>query len=322
MKKLLKLMCTAALGVAGLVAVNAHGQSYPTSIKLTVGSPPGGANDVMARIVAEHLGKQLGTTFVVDTAPGAGGLIAQNKVVAAPADGSVMLLGSVNDVLTDVISKNNKIESALSPIGTIASVPFVLVGRPTLPATMDELARMTRQGTRLTIGGAGAGTYAHVAAELIRRDLNANLVYVPYKGSSNALTDLIGGHLDLAMMGLPTAMPHLKSGTMRIYGVFSTRRNPLAPDLPTLVESDALKSMKPFSEPWVGLLVPAKVPHELQAKLAAALNKVAASEEMQLQIRKAGGAPVLMTPQEMQRTIKSDIAVFSAIVKAADIRAE
>lgn len=323
-KALKRMLQVAAVLCATLGAWQAQAQALPQTTRIYVGSPPGGTNDVLARLVADRLGKQLNTTIVIENLSGAGGVIAQNKVASSPADGSTILLASTNDVLADAVAGTQKVQQGLTAVGGIAAVPFVLVGRPTLQAAnLDELARLARQpGSKLTIGGAGAGTYAHLAAELVQREIDVRMVYAPYKGAAPALTDLMGGHIDLAMVGLTSVLPHLKAGSVRVYGLFSTKRSALAPEVPTLLESTALKSMKPFADAWIGLLMPVKTAPDIQRAFAAALTKVVATDEVRQQIRQVGADPAPMALEEMQRIIASDTVAFTALVKAANIKPE
>ena len=315
------------VGLAALLVISATlcaAQTLPQTVRIYVGSSPGGTLDVLARLVGDRLGKQLNTTFVVENVPGAGGAIAQGKVAGSPPDGSTILMSSNNDVLVDAMAGTQKVQQTLSAVGGIAAVPFVLVGRPNLQAaTTDDLVRLGREpGANLTVGGAGAGTYAHLAVKVVRRAAGVQMTYAPYKGGSQALADLLGGHIDLAMVGLTTVMQQLKAGSLRAYGLFSAKRSPLAAEVPTLLESTSLKSMKPFSDAWIGLMVPAKTSPEIQRIFSTALSKVVAAEDVQQSIRQAGAVPAPVSAEEMQRVVRSDTAAFTAIVKAANIKPE
>lgn len=314
-------------GAACLCALNAAAgaaQTLAPTIKILVGYLPGAATDIMARIVAERLGAVLGTSVVVENIPGASGGIALNRAISGPSNGSVILLANVNDALADVHAGTHKVDQQLSMLGGIATLPFVLVGRPSLRASgLDELLREGREsGRQFTVGASGTGTFTHLAAELLRRDLGLSMTYVPYKGASNIMTDLLGGHLDLAMVGLPSVIPHLRAETLRVYGIFSDQRSPLAPEVPALTEAAAARSMKPFAGSWVGLAVSAATATELQQRLSAALARVVASEEVQQQIRQAGAVPLTAGPADLQRIIHNDRAAFAALVREANIKAE
>jgi tripartite-type tricarboxylate transporter receptor subunit TctC len=318
----------AALGLSIVCAASAvAADAYPNKpITLIVGYPPGGSTDSVARTVAPKLSEKLGQPVVVENLGGAGGALGAQKVVSAAADGYTLLLGANNEVvIAKLINKAVRYEPQkdLLPIGLIGSQPMVLVGRANLaPKTTDELIAFAKQPeSKLSFASAGVGTALHLAGEMVNQQAGTKILHVPYKGAGPMVADILGGNIELAVFVLSSAMPHIKSGTVRAYGITETKRNAIAPDVPTLSESKALTGVDISS--WFGLFAPAKTPEPVVKRLNAALADVLAMPDVKSKLTESGVTLMAETADRATAAAKtfiaSDTARIEKVVRAAKI---
>lgn len=324
--KLAKLI-HAALAAAVLIGgASAHAQSdYPTRpVRVVVPFPPGGATDIVARLVAERLQAALGKPFVVDNKAGASGNIGIGEVVRAAPDGYTLVLGSpqtltINPQLFANLPFNP--QKDLAPIVVLASVPNVLLVNNQVPAkSPEELIALAKQKVgKLSYGSSSIGGTPHLSAELFKSMTGTSILHIPYRGSAPALQDLIGGQIDMIFDNLPAALPHIRAGTVRALAVTTLKRTPSAPELPTLHE----RGITGFeSEGWFALLAPAGTPRPILDRLNQEVNKALATPELRERLEKAGADPVGGSIESFQQRIGQETQRWARVIKFASIKAE
>ena len=262
------LLCTMA------VVRTAQAADYPTRpVTLVVAFPPGGASDVLSRILARKLEQILGQPFVIDNRPGAGGNVAADAVAHAAPDGYTLLNGN-NSILATNAALYKKInfdpEADFAPIGLIGSQANILVVNPALPVnSMAELIALAKaKPGQLNFASSGHGLAAHLAGELFKAEAKIDLVHVPYKGAAPALQDVIAGHVQMMFATASSVVPHIRDGKVRALGVATLKRTAVLPEIPTIDEL----GIKGFdATTWHGLVVPARTPKEIVATLHRAL---------------------------------------------------
>ena len=318
------LLGAAALALA-MVAPLVSGQTYPAKpVRLVVGFASGGNVDIPARIVATKLGELWGTSVVVDNRPGAGGNIAAEFVAKAPADGYTLLVCNaashgINPAFyTKIAFDAVKDFAAISLIGSTSNLLLVHPSVPT--ATLGEFITYAKANPgKISMASAGVGTSQHLALELFKSMTGTQLVHVPYKGGHPALTDVLGGQVQGMFAAVPTAQASIKAGKVRALGVTSLKRSPKLPDVPTIAES----GVPGFSvTSWYGLCAPATVPKPILAKLHDDLVKVLAMPDTQQRLSEQGIEVTPSNPDEFTEFIKSEVAKWAKVVKAAGISAD
>jgi tripartite-type tricarboxylate transporter receptor subunit TctC len=314
-----------AMGVmAALCAVAApvHAQDYPNhSVTVVVPFPAGGPSDVVARIVAEQMGKVLGQTLVVENVGGAGGTLGSGRVAAAPPDGYTLLAGSMGShVAAPVLTPNIKYDSARDfvPIGPTAHSPAVIVARKDFPATdLKEFVTLLKSGgATLKQAHGGIGSSSHMACLLFTSEIGAKPTLVAYRGTGPAMNDLIGGHVDFFCEQSVSVAEQAKSGAIKAYGVSAAARLASLPDVPTAKEFGVNYLMSI----WAGIFAPKDTPAPIVAKLADALDKTLDDESVKQRINNLGGS----IPEKRERSpaafdayVKAEIARWAPALKAA-----
>lgn len=318
----------AALGLAAaMMAGGAFAQSaaFPNRpIKFIVPFSAGGAADVLSRVVGQHVSESLGQPVVTENRPGAGGAIAAEFVARSPADGYTLFVGS-----TGPLAINKSLYSKLSydPAKDFAAVSLavlvqnVLVLNPKVPAAKvsDLLAMARAKPGAMTYASSGNGTSLHLAGELFKTMAKVQLVHVPYKGGAPAITDLIGGQVDMMFAVLPDAMPHIRAGKLKAIAVAGSSRSRSLPDLPTVSEA----GVPGFeASAWYGFVAPAQTPPEIVHKLNAAINAALARADVQERLAGLGFEVVGSTPEQFKAKIDSEIAKWAPVVQASGARAD
>jgi tripartite-type tricarboxylate transporter receptor subunit TctC len=300
----------------------AWSQSYPAkSVRVIVPYTAGGGADFVTRIVAKTLSDNLGQQFFVDNRGGANGNIGADAAAKAAPNGYT-LLSAANTTLTINPSLYRQMPidmlKDLLPVGTIAAQPNVLVVHPSLPAksVKDVVAIARARAGQLDYASAGTGSSSHIAAELFRVVAKINITHVPYKGNGPAMSDLIGGQVQLMFNNLAPAMPQVKAGKLRALAVTSERRSSAAPELPTMIESGFPGVVFNL---WVGVLSPAGTPSEIVSKLNAEIAKAAQSSEVRGRLLTEGSEPYTMSPAQMADLMRRETAQWAQIVKTAKI---
>ena len=313
--------CIAALLTVATACASA--QNYPTRpIRLVVPFAPGGNIDITARAIAPGLAELLGQQIVVDNRGGAGGLIGTELVVKSTPDGYTLVLGS-SGVLTVAPSLYSKMPydplKDFSSIALLSYVPIVLVVNPNLPAKTlkDFIALGKSRAGKMVMASAGAGTTNQLAGELFQSETGVKFVHVPYKGSGPALIDLIGGQVDMLFDQLSASINYIKSGRLRALALASDKRNPTAPDVPTMAES-GVKNCEAGT--FTALMGPAGMSRDIVAKLNAATNRTLTMAATRERFASVGADVLGGTVADNTAQVKVELAKWMKVAKAANIR--
>ena len=314
---------TILLTTAGALAAGA--QDYPSRpITLIVPYAAGGGNDVMARAAADKMSRTLGQQVVIENRGGAGGSIATRQIARSAPDGYTLGLGgtgtlAINPTLYPNVGYDPRKDFA--PVGLIATSPLVVVVNPALPVrSVPELIDLARKEPgKLNFASAGTGSGIHLAAEYFATLAGIKLTHVPYKGSSPALTDLVGGHVSIYFSSLPPAVGLVKEGKVRALAVTSAKRSAIFPDLPTVAEV-ALPGYEAVLH--YGIVAPAGTPRGIINKLGVALRAAVMSDDLRARLADDGAEPLASTPEEYAADIDREETKWSAVVKASGAKAE
>jgi tripartite-type tricarboxylate transporter receptor subunit TctC len=312
----------AALAVAA--AAFAADTPYPTKpMRILVGYPPGGAVDVVARALGQHLSADLGQPVIVENKPGASTNIAVKTLIESPADGYTLMLAA------NALAANMALftpppfdaEKDVAPVGLVGRVPVVIAAGASspYPTLASLIAAAKAKPDTINYASPGNGSTPHLAVELFSRAAGIELAHIPYKGGAPAITDVLGGQLPLVAVNALEAAPHAQAGKMRVLAVMSARRTPILPDTPTIAESGY-----PGFEAsvWYGLVAPARTPPEVIAKLTASVQKAVASGEMQARMSSAGGEAAYGSPQQFASLIHAERLRYEKVVREANIKAD
>jgi tripartite-type tricarboxylate transporter receptor subunit TctC len=297
---------------------------YPHKpLRWVVGFPAGGVSDLLTRTVAQRLSESLGQQIVVDNRPGASGIVACELAAKAPADGYTWMLGeaSTHSVNTSLFKKlPYDPVTDFAPVTLLAESPLVLLAGPALAVrSVPELIALAKSRPgQLNYASGGTGTGTHLVPELFQTTTGIQLTHVPYKGTPLALTDLLGGRVELMFPTLPPVMGQLKSGRLKALGVTSAKRLPAFPQVPAIAES-----VPGFvASTWYGVLVPARTPRTIIDKLHDALVRTVSALEMRERLSGLGFEPETSTPLEFARYIRADSAKWARVVEHAGIKPE
>jgi tripartite-type tricarboxylate transporter receptor subunit TctC len=311
----------AALGT--LTAGAALAQAWPArAIKMIVPYPPGGANDITARIYAQHLSTALGQSVVIENRAGAGGEIGAEVAAKSVGDGYTLLFAAIGSLTIHAVAAQNKpydLKNDLLPVSMGAGVPLALAVRSSLPVNnvkeLLEYARAQKDG--LTYGSAGNGSTQHMTGEYFKQAANVKLAHVPYKGSAPAMTDLLGGQIDVVFETLPALSAHMTNPKIKILAVTSGTRNPGLPDLPTLRES----GIADFDvTTYYGLFAPKGTPKPIVDQLSTAMQALAQKPEVQAAMKKAGADAIATSPERMDAMVKGEIDKWGLVQKTAQVK--
>ena len=308
-----------------LLAASASAQDYPARpITLIVPYAAGGGNDVMARIVAERMSRTLGQQIVIENKGGAGGSIATRQIAKAAPDGYTLGLGgtgtlAINPTLYPNVGYDPRRDFA--PVGLIASSALVVLVNPAIQAKSvgDLIALGKREPGKLNYASAGAGSGIHLGSELFAAMAGVRLTHIPYKGSSPALTDLVGGHVAIYFSSLPPAIALVREGKVRALAVTGPKRSESFPDLPTVAEA-ALPGYEAVLH--YGIVAPAGTPRAIIDKLNAALNAALAESEVRTRIVADGAEPLPGTPEDYAADIDREETKWSKIVRLSGAKVE
>jgi tripartite-type tricarboxylate transporter receptor subunit TctC len=320
-----KFLVAAILGTAAIATapIAAEEVAPGKQLRVIVGYAPGGGADMGARFVAKEWGDRLKRTVVVENKPGAGGNLAARSIQEQPADGSTLLLTSNNHTINPLIYKTKTYDAAkdFAPVILVARGPAVIVVKSDFPArTLKELIEYSKKNpNKLNYGSGGVGTPNHVAGESLKSTTGIDMGHVPYKGSSPAITDLVGGRIDVVLTSPPAAAAFMSSGQLRAIAVTSTVRWPGMPDVPTVAES----GYPDYSfYAWLGLFAPkgtpAAVVDQINSDVSAALNTPEAREKFMAQGYEVGG----QSAADFAKFIDDDIVLATRTVREAKIQAE
>ena len=315
---------SALIALAALPNI-AAAQAFPNKqIRIVVPFPPGGATDILARAVAQDLQKGFGQSALVENRPGAGGNLGADLVAKSPGDGYTLLMGTVGTHGINVALYSKMPYDAVkdfAPITLVARVPNVLVVHPSLPvkSVRDLIDLAKREPGKLNYASSGNGTSIHLSAELFKSMAGVSMLHIPYKGSSPALADLVGGQVGLMFDNLPSALPFIRAGKLRAVAVTSSKRAPVLPELPTIAEA-GLPGYEASS--WFGILAPASTPRDVVGKLHDAIVKGLATPETSERLASQGAEQVGNTPEQFAVFIREEIDKWGKVVKAAGAKVD
>lgn len=323
-QKILAALTLGLLALAGSTPVWAQGANYPSrSVKIIVPFAPGGSADVYARFIAQRLQDALGQSFVVDNKPGAGSVIGTDVAAKSAPDGYTLLMMSNAHTVNETLLNNKPFQLLrdFTPIAPVNSSDLVLVAHPSLAANNPkELLQLAKaKPGKLNYASSGPGTPYHMAGELFKSMAGIYLVHIPYRGSSGARSDVIGGQVDLMFDAVTTMVEQIKAGKVKAIATTGRTRSDVLPNVPTLSEAGV-----PGYEAtiWLGLMAPKGTPAAVVNKLNEAVSKIASQPDVKQLWLKQGAVPLLMTPAAFDGYLRQDIAKWARVIKSAGIRAD
>jgi tripartite-type tricarboxylate transporter receptor subunit TctC len=315
----------AAAAAALFVAGNAAAQQYPSKpIRLMVPFPPGGSTDIVARIVAQKLGTQLGQPLVIENRGGAGGTLGTAVVAKAPADGYTLVVGTTS---THVVAPSvyQKLEydpvKDFAPVSLMAVTPYLLVVNPSVSAkSVKELVELMKsQPGKLNYASAGVGSTTHLAMEMLKGASNTYALHIPYNGNGPAGTAVIAGQVEILFGSLPAVLPHAKAGKVRALAVGTPKRSPSLPDVPTVAES----GYPGFDASlWLAIMAPAGTPAPVLERLNKEVIAAVSAKDTAELLDKNGAEPITSTPAELAAIIKDGVVKYAKVVKDAGVKPE
>lgn len=315
----------AVLAWACLQATSAIASDFPSEpVRLVVGYPAGGSTDIAARIIADKAAAETGKRFFVDNRAGASGIVGAGAVANAPADAHMLLFAASPEVAL-VRALNRKIDydpkTSFQPITLIGQVPFMLVVHPDVPArNLQEFLAYARQNPgKVNFASFGLGTSNHLFSEYFKARTATDIVHIPYKGSAPAITDLLGGRVQMAFDTVPVLLPYIASGQLRALGVAMNERSPLAPEVPTLAEAGLPDFV---GGTWFGIFGPRGMSRDRVAYLNRVFTNVLKNPDTQKTFRERGIVPSPTTPEEFSEFQDREIERWSGVVRAAKISVE
>jgi tripartite-type tricarboxylate transporter receptor subunit TctC len=323
MPKIRSLLIGAAGLVLALIAPAVAAEDYPNRpVRLIIPFPPGGSNDVVARMVATQLGERLGKQIVVDNRAGAGGTIGTEVASRAAPDGYTLLVVSIAHAVSPALYKvNYDPVKSFTPVSILASGPNVLALNPEFPPTsVKELIALAKQKPgEIHYASAGIGSFQHLSGELFKLMAGINVVHVPFKGGGPSMVDVIAGHTKYLLASLVQATGHIKSGKLRAIGTSGSKRNPALPEVPTIAEAGV-----PGYEAtnWWGIVAPAGTPPPIVGRLHKELAIVLNADEIKNRFASQGASVVQMSSAEFAKFIESELSKWAKVVKDANIKAQ
>jgi tripartite-type tricarboxylate transporter receptor subunit TctC len=311
------------IGVCALVAAGfVHAQAYPVKpVRLVAGFPPGGGVDATARTYAQKLSEYWGQNVIVENRSGANGMIGGESVARAPGDGYTLFLSTPSEVaLNPLLYSKHSYEPLrdLAPVSRVVDFPNVMVVHPSVPVRglkdLIALAKKTPGG--LNYGTSGIGSTQHLAGEWLKRNAGVNWTHIAYKGAAPAVTDIVGGQIPVAIVGLGAMMGHISAKRLRAIAVTSRNRTAALPELPTLYDA----GISFDATQWYGILATAGTPPDVIGTIQAAIRRAANDPGLKARLLGLGGDPVSSTPEEYVALIKSETAKFAKIIRDANIK--
>jgi tripartite-type tricarboxylate transporter receptor subunit TctC len=310
-----------AAGVLLALTTAATAQDYPTKpIRLIVPFPPGGFNDIVARMISTQLGDRLGKQVIVDNRTGAGGVVGTELGAHAPPDGYTLLIASLALTINPWFHKTSYDSvKSFAPVALLATAPNVLSIQPDLPykSVKDLIAAARESPGKLQYASAGVGSFMHLGPELFKMMAKVNILHVPFRGAGPALIDVMGGNTHMSFASVPSSITHFRSGKLRALGVGSLKRNALIPDVPTIDEA-GLPGYQ-FSN-WIGIVAPAGTSPAIVARLHKELSAIQETPELKKQFAHEGADAVRMSSAEYGKFIASETERWGRVVKEAGLK--
>lgn len=319
-----KLVAAVAGATFLVIAVPAAAQNYPSKpIRFIAPFPPGGASDILCRIIGQKLTEAWGQQVVVDSRPGASGSIGTEIAAHATADGYTLLLGNLTPVAINPHMYRKISYDTLrdfAPVTLVAAAPQLVVVNPGVPAKSikDIIALAKSRPGQLNFGSGGLGTLAHLGGEMFDIMTGVRMVHIAYKGTVLSVNDLIAGQVQVVFSDMPPALPHVKSGRLRALAVTGAKQTPLAPGVPTVAETVPGFLL----ENWWSVLVPKGTPAALVNRLNAEIRRAVEQADVKERYAAVGVEPVSSTPQQLADKIRSESAKYAKLIKDAGVKAE
>jgi len=315
------MQLVAGIALVPIVSRVAAAQAYPSRpVRVLVGAAPGGAFDILARLIGQWLSARLGQPFIIENRPGAGSNIAAEAVVNAPADGyTLLLVSSVNAVNATLYDKLNfNFIRDIAPVASIVRQPQIMLVHPSFPAkTVPEFIAYAKANPgKITMASAGNGTGPHLGGELFKMMAGVDMVHVPYRGGAPALTDLIGGQVQVMFIGPIEVLEHIKAGRLRALAVTAARRLDVLPDLPTV--NDFVPGYETSS--WFGIGAPRNTPTDIVERLNKEVNAGLADPKLKDRIFDLGGSPLVLSHAEFGKFIADETEKWAKVVKFSGAR--
>ena len=315
--------CVIAAALSAVCMASAFAQEYPTKpVRIVVGSPAGGGGDTMARLMAQGMTPALGQQVIIDNRPGAGGNLGAEIAARAPPDGYTLLFVFTGHVTSPSLFPKLPFDTLrdFAGITLLATNEAMLLVHPSMPVkSVKELIALAKQNPGKYSMGAILSGSNHLGSELFKLQAGVDLLFVPYKGNATALTDLLGGQLQVMFNQISVSLPHVKSGKLRALASAGPRRSKLAPDLPTVSEA----GLPGFSfNGWYGFVAPSKTPRPVIVKLSQTSVKIVRSPEVAERVTGMGNEPVGSTPEEFDTLIREEIPKWAKVIREANIKLE
>ncbi|MEO8442687.1 MAG: tripartite tricarboxylate transporter substrate binding protein [Betaproteobacteria bacterium] len=319
-----KIVIGACALLGAMTAQPLYAQSYPTRpVRFILPFPAGGPTDLLGRIMGQKLAAQLGQPVVPENRPGAGGNVGTEYAAKQAADGYTMVLASPSLAISPSLYRKLGYDPVkdFAPISMVARIPNVLLVHPSVPAkTLKELVQLAKANPgKLNFGSGGLGTSNHLGSELFKSLAGVDIVHVPYKGSNEAMVGMMGGHVDMVVIGVPPTLPHIKAGRVRPLAVLAAERLPYLPDVPTAREA-GIANFEVTT--WYVLAVPAGTPRDIIVRLNAEWVKLAESPDTREKMQTAGFEPMSSTPEQAGEFIKTEIVRWAQVIKDAKLKVE
>jgi tripartite-type tricarboxylate transporter receptor subunit TctC len=314
-------ICLAVIGLSAATSMgSASAADYPTRpVKWVVGYPPGGATDIIARLIGQRLSERLGQQFVIENKPGAGNNIATESVINAEPDGYTVLLVNPANYINATLYANLKFNVVrdLAPVAAFNRVPNVMTVNNNVPAkTVAEfIAYVKANPGKVNLASSGNGTSVHLSGEMFMAMSGAKMQHVPYRGAAPAITDLLGGQVQVIFDNMPSILQHIRAGSARALAVTGTAKSPLLPDVPTLAETvPGYEATALF-----GMGAPKNTPKEVIAKLNKEINEILAEPAIKARLTDLGGEPLIGPPEAFGKMIAAETDKWKKVIEDAKV---
>jgi tripartite-type tricarboxylate transporter receptor subunit TctC len=300
----------------------ATAQEWPSKpIRWVLPYPPGGAVEIISRVMQQRVSEGLGQPIIIETRGGAGGAVGTAEVARSAPDGYTFLVTLSSHTINPFLYKlNYDVERDFAPVSLIASIPQLIAANPAVPvkSMADLVAAAKSQPGKLAFASAGKGTPGHIAAELLQMKAGIELLHIPYKGGGPAVTDTVGGQVPLILLTAAAGMPHVRAGKLRPLAVTTLKRSPGAPEIPTVAEALGMPDFEVDS--WIAIFAPAKTPPAVIARMQKEIARVVHLPEVRQKLIEQTADPVASSPEELDRVVKSELKKWAEVIGTAKIR--
>ncbi len=314
-------ICLTAIGLSVIAQIgSASALDYPTRpVKWVVGYPPGGATDIIARLIGQRLSERLGQQFVIENKPGAGNNIATESVINAEPDGYTVLLVNPANYINASLYANLKFNFVrdIAPVASFNRVPNVMtVNKDVTAKTVAEFIAYAKANPgKVNMASSGNGTSVHLSGEMFMAMAGIKMQHVPYRGAAPAITDMLGGQVQVIFDNMPSIIQHVRSGALRALAVTTTERSSQLPDVPTVAET--VKGYE--ASALFGMAAPKNTPKEIIAKLNTEINAILAEPDMKKRLIELGGEPLIQTPEKFGADIAAETEKWKKVIDGANI---